>query len=106
MFSFCGHSFSRGTGRVGHISRSRTRLNQKFRVFRASVLNSLLNFHSSFFFPTRCAQTKRPPGNWAAFSQGRIVPTEARPSKLSAEILGFYKGRVKQFLGLKLLSYQ
>jgi hypothetical protein len=34
------------------------------------------------------AKTKKPPGNWAASSfQGRIVPTEAKPSKLSEEIL-------------------
>ena len=30
---------------------------------------------------------KRPPGNGAAFSLGRIVPTEAKPSELSGEIL-------------------
>src|SRR5271165_1633643 len=38
--------------------------------------------------------------------QGRIVPTEARPSKLSAQILGWREGRVKQFIGLKLLYFQ
>jgi hypothetical protein len=31
--------------------------------------------------------TKRPPGNGAAFSLGRIVPTEAKPSELSGEIV-------------------
>src|SRR3984885_6455868 len=29
------------------------------------------------------ASTKKPPGNRVAFSLGRIVPTEARPSELS-----------------------
>jgi hypothetical protein len=33
------------------------------------------------------ANTKRPPGNGTAFSLGRIVPTEAKPSELSGEIL-------------------
>jgi hypothetical protein len=43
--------------------------------------------------PQKIAKTillnaRRPPGNWATFSfQGRIVPTEAKPSKLSKEIL-------------------
>jgi hypothetical protein len=32
-------------------------------------------------------ETKRPPGNRAASSLGRIVPTEAKPSELSGEIL-------------------
>src|ERR1700752_5174245 len=38
---------------------------------------------------------KRPPGNRAASSLGRIVPTEARPSELSGEILWLAKKRVK-----------
>jgi hypothetical protein len=38
--------------------------------------------------------------------QGRIVPTEARPSKLSGQIVGSPYQRVKQFLGLKLLYFQ
>jgi hypothetical protein len=38
---------------------------------------------------------KRPPGNRAAFSLGRIVPTEAKPSELSGEILWLAKWRVK-----------
>ena len=38
--------------------------------------------------------------------QGRIVLTEARPSKLSEQILGTGGGSVKQFLSLKLLSFQ
>jgi len=38
--------------------------------------------------------------------QGRIVPTEARPSKLSAQILGSPSPPVKQFFGLKLLCFQ
>jgi hypothetical protein len=32
-------------------------------------------------------ETKRPPGNRAALSLGRIVPTEAKPSELSGEIV-------------------
>jgi hypothetical protein len=38
---------------------------------------------------------KRPPGNRAAFPSGRIVPTEAKPSELSGEILCFTRGGVK-----------
>ena len=38
---------------------------------------------------------KRPPGNRAASSLGRIVPTEAKPSELSGEILWLAKWRVK-----------
>jgi hypothetical protein len=37
------------------------------------------------FFPYK--DMKKPPGNGAAFSLGRIVPTEAKPSELSGEIL-------------------
>jgi hypothetical protein len=32
-------------------------------------------------------KAKRPPGNEVASSLGRIVPTEAKPSELSGEIL-------------------
>jgi hypothetical protein len=39
--------------------------------------------------------TKRPPGNGAAFSLGRIVPTEAKPSELSGEILWLREEGVK-----------
>jgi hypothetical protein len=38
---------------------------------------------------------KRPPGNRAAFSLGRIVPTEAKPSELSGCILSLAKTGVK-----------
>jgi hypothetical protein len=38
---------------------------------------------------------KRPPGNRAASSLGRIVPTEAKPSELSGEILSLAKSGVK-----------
>jgi hypothetical protein len=38
---------------------------------------------------------KRPPGNRAASSLGRIVPTEAKPSELSGEILRLAKSAVK-----------
>ena len=38
---------------------------------------------------------KEPPGNRAAPSSGRIVPTEARPSELSGCIVGGAGGCVK-----------
>jgi hypothetical protein len=38
---------------------------------------------------------KEPPGNRAALSSGRIVPTEAKPSELSGCILGAGDGSVK-----------
>jgi hypothetical protein len=41
------------------------------------------------------AKAKRPPGNRAASSLGRIVPTEAKPSELSGEILSLAKSGVK-----------
>jgi hypothetical protein len=47
------------------------------------VLNVLFG---SFF-----QNVKRPPGNRAASSLGRIVPTEAKPSELSGEILWLAK---------------
>jgi hypothetical protein len=40
-------------------------------------------------------KAKRPPGNRAASSLGRIVPTEAKPSELSGEILSLAKSGVK-----------
>src|ERR1039457_1644689 len=46
-----------------------------------------------------------PATGWPSL-QGRIVPTEARPSKLSAQIVGSRYRRVKQFLGLKSLYFQ
>jgi hypothetical protein len=55
---------------------------------------------------THPTQLKRPPGNRRPFLQGRIVPTEAKPSKLSGQILGAGKVRVKRFLRLKLLYFQ
>jgi hypothetical protein len=46
--------------------------------------------------PLRAAQKmKRPPGNRVASSLGRIVPTEAKPSELSGEILSLAKTGVK-----------
>jgi|GEM_PF-5018000 hypothetical protein len=49
-----------------------------------------------FTHSTRCsADAKRPPGNRAAFSLGRIVPTEAKPSELSGCILSLAKTGVK-----------
>jgi hypothetical protein len=43
---------------------------------------------------------KKPPGNRVASSLGRIVPTEAKPSELSGEILSLAKYRVKTKTGL------
>jgi hypothetical protein len=40
-------------------------------------------------------KAKRPPGNRVASSLGRIVPTEAKPSELSGEILSLAKYCVK-----------
>jgi hypothetical protein len=51
-----------------------------------------LPFHA---LPQSPADAKRPPGNWAAFSLGRIVPTEAKPSELSGCILSLAKTGVK-----------
>jgi hypothetical protein len=39
---------------------------------------------------------EEPPGNRAALSSGRIVPTEAKPSELSGCIVGAGKGSVKE----------
>jgi hypothetical protein len=39
---------------------------------------------------------KEPPGNRAALSSGRIVPTEAKPSELSGCIVGAPEGSVKE----------
>jgi hypothetical protein len=41
----------------------------------------------SYPFKVFQQNVKRPPGNRAASSLGRIVPTEAKPSELSGEIL-------------------
>jgi len=40
-------------------------------------------------------KAKRPPGNRVTSSLGRIVPTEAKPSELSGEILSLPKSGVK-----------
>jgi hypothetical protein len=40
-------------------------------------------------------KAKKPPGNRVASSLGRIVPTEAKPSELSGEILSLAKYGVK-----------
>jgi hypothetical protein len=55
-----------------------------FSIFMGFFLG--LDLQKSF---TRYA--KRPPGNRAASSLGRIVPTEAKPSELSGEILSLAK---------------
>jgi hypothetical protein len=39
---------------------------------------------------------KEPPGNRAALSSGRIVPTEAKPSELSGCIVWAVEGSVKE----------
>jgi hypothetical protein len=44
---------------------------------------------------------KEPPGNRAALSSGRIVPTEAKPSELSGCIVGAWDGSVKKKSGKK-----
>src|SRR5208337_5675621 len=44
---------------------------------------------------------KEPPGNRAALSSGRIVPTEAKPSELSGCIVGAGGGSVKDEFGKK-----
>ena len=50
----------------------------------------------SCFTSSHChLHAKRPPGNRAAFSLGRIVPTEAKPSELSGCILSLAKTGVK-----------
>jgi hypothetical protein len=47
--------------------------------------------------PLQSAQKrKEPPGNRAALSSGRIVPTEAKPSELSGCIVGAGNGSVKE----------
>jgi hypothetical protein len=52
----------------------------------------MTGFNEAKFF---CNNTKRLPGNGAAFSLGRIVPTEAKPSELSGEIVSLGKRGVK-----------
>jgi hypothetical protein len=44
---------------------------------------------------------KEPPGNRAALSSGRIVPTEAKPSELSGCIVGAGASSVKEKSHLK-----
>jgi hypothetical protein len=45
---------------------------------------------------TGLKKRKEPPGNRAALSSGRIVPTEAKPSELSGCIVGVPEGSVKE----------
>ena len=73
------------------------------RCIGAASLNATCRQREISKHPTH---TKRPPGNRRPSLQGRIVPTEARPSKLSAQIVGSRYQRVKRFLGLKLLCFQ
>jgi hypothetical protein len=40
------------------------------------------------------------------FVQGRIVPTEAKPSKLDGKIIESCRGGVKEFLGIKSIYNQ
>jgi hypothetical protein len=66
-------------------------------------IDATLPFHQAHFlkFPPQSAgqntlrNAKRPPGNRAASSLGRIVPTEAKPSELSGCILSLAKTGVK-----------
>jgi hypothetical protein len=44
---------------------------------------------------------KEPPGNGAALSSGRIVPTEANPIELSGCIVGSGESSVKEKYGQK-----
>jgi hypothetical protein len=44
----------------------------------------------------RGQKRKEPPGNRAALSSGRIVPTEAKPSELSGCIVGAVEAGVKE----------
>jgi hypothetical protein len=55
-----------------------------------SVVMSLA-IESRAFSLKFAGRAKRPPGNRVASSLGRIVPTEAKPSELSGEILSLAK---------------
>jgi hypothetical protein len=56
---------------------------------------SIWDTSPSLSLASPCENAKRPPGNRAASSLGRIVPTEAKPSELSGEILSLAKTGVK-----------
>jgi hypothetical protein len=60
----------------------------------------LREFHTANHPKVVPGKAKRPPGNRVASSLGRIVPTEAKPSELSGEILSLAKYRVKAKTGL------
>jgi hypothetical protein len=47
------------------------------------------------------SKRKEPPGNGAALSSGRIVPTEANPIELSGCIVGAGESSVKEKYGRK-----
>ena len=56
---------------------------------------------------TQVLGRKKPPGNRAASSLGRIVPTEAKPSELSGEILWSAPEGVKaKSLSLQTIHYR
>jgi hypothetical protein len=73
------------------------RIELQFEIRRSVLFHAIIPFwkissHNPKVVPKNA---KRPPGNRAASSLGRIVPTEARPSELSGEILWLAKKRVK-----------
>jgi hypothetical protein len=62
--------------------------NRTFRFLAAIFITGNLTLNRQKVVPNNA---KRPPGNRAASSLGRIVPTEAKPSELSGEILSLAK---------------
>jgi hypothetical protein len=62
-------------------------LNFRFGKFRPAITQNWPHNHPK----VAPGKAKRPPGNRAASSLGRIVPTEAKPSELSGEILSLAK---------------
>ena len=62
------------------------------RIRSSSLISHFSNHpHRKSRPKTRPGKAKRPPGNRVASSLGRIVPTEAKPSELSGEILSLAK---------------
>ena len=56
-----------------------------------SLASASGNFSSHNHPKVVAGKAKKPPGNRVASSLGRIVPTEAKPSELSGEILSLAK---------------
>jgi hypothetical protein len=67
----------------------------KIEVDFFSLASASGNFSSHNHPKVVPGKAKRPPGNRVASSLGRIVPTEAKPSELSGEILSLAKYCVK-----------